>query len=409
MYQRQGKSAFKKDLTNILALCQHLDHPETKFKSIHIAGTNGKGSVSHMLASILQANGYRTGLYTSPHLLDFRERIRINGQCISENEVVRFVEKHAAIIQEIQPSFFEITVAMAFDYFAKSNVDFAIIETGLGGRLDSTNVVNPELSVITNIGWDHMDMLGDTLPKIATEKAGIIKQNTPVVLGETTPETLPVFVNKSKEEQAKLYTLEQLEPQFRCTETDLLGVYQKKNLQTVSLSAQVMLKNGICELNIPSIKKGLMQVVSTTGLRGRWEVIQKEPMVVCDTAHNVQGVAAVMDQLESLQAKHLHIVWGMVEGKELEKILDLLPNHASFYLCEPNIPRRMNQIKLEQAFLKAYLDASTHDSVEIAYQDALLHADADDMIFVGGSTFVVADFLAQLEERSQELNKLPSS
>jgi dihydrofolate synthase/folylpolyglutamate synthase len=397
MYQRQGKSAFKKDLTNILELCKHLDHPETKFKSIHVAGTNGKGSVSHMLASVLQENGYKAGLYTSPHLLDFRERIRVDGQTIPEQNVVDFVAVNQAIIRRVKPSFFEITVAMAFQHFADSKVDFAVIETGLGGRLDSTNVILPELSIITNIGWDHMDMLGDTLAAIAREKAGIIKPNRPVVLGETLPETLPVFQEKAKKENAPLYRTDQMELGYQLMQTDLLGNYQANNLKTVGLAIQVLHTQGICKLHKETNAKALMHVTHNTGLRGRWEIIQKNPLVVCDTGHNAEGITAVMQQLSEIQPKHLHIIWGMVEGKELDKILTLLPKDASYYLCEPNIPRRMNQIKLEQAFLNVFLDASTHDSVMLAYEDAFLHADPEDVIFVGGSTFVVADFLAGLE------------
>jgi dihydrofolate synthase/folylpolyglutamate synthase len=410
MFTRVGASAYKKDLHNTLALCKALNHPEHRFKSVHIGGTNGKGSSSHMLAAILQTAGYKTGLYTSPHLLDFRERIRINGQMIPEQEVVNFVNSHQALFEEINPSFFEATVGLAFDYFAKQQVDIAIIEVGLGGRLDSTNVINPLLSLITNIGLDHQDILGSTLREIAGEKAGIIKSSTPIIIGERQAEIADVFENKAKEANAKILfasacwtitkkeTAQLLEVHAQSAEQnielalDLKGSYQVKNLPGV-LSAVVELNTQGFKITEQHLKTALKQVISLTGLQGRWQTLQEQPLVICDTGHNEDGVKEVLKNIANTPHQNLHMVWGMVKDKDIVKILALLPKEATYYFCQPNIPRGKPTEELAQEAQKYQLNGQAYASVAKAYQQALSHAKPNDLVFVGGSTFVVAEVL----------------
>jgi dihydrofolate synthase/folylpolyglutamate synthase len=410
MFTRVGASAYKKDLHNTLALCNALHHPEHKFKSVHIGGTNGKGSSSHMLAAILQTAGYKTGLYTSPHLRDFRERIRINGQMIPEQEVINFVNSHQALFEEINPSFFEATVGLAFDYFAKQQVDIAIIEVGLGGRLDSTNVINPLLSLITNIGLDHQDILGTTLREIASEKAGIIKTTTPIIIGEKQAEIADVFENKAIEANAKILfasdcwtiTPKETAPllvvnalsskQNLELALDLRGSYQVKNLAGVLTAVDELREQGF-KISEENLKTALKQVSSLTGLQGRWQTLQQEPLVICDTGHNEDGIKEVLKNITNTPHQNLHMVWGMVKDKDVRKILELLPKKANYYFCQPNIPRGKPTEELAQEAQKYQLKGQAYTSVAEAYQQALSHAKPNDLVFVGGSTFVVAEVL----------------
>ena len=410
MFTRVGASAYKKDLHNTLALCNALHHPEHKFKSVHIGGTNGKGSSSHMLAAILQTAGYKTGLYTSPHLRDFRERIRINGQMIPEQEVINFVNSHQALFEEINPSFFEATVGLAFDYFAKQGVDIAIIEVGLGGRLDSTNVINPLLSLITNIGLDHQDILGNTLEEIAKEKAGIIKSSTPIIVGEKQAEIADVFENKAIEANAKIlfasecWTITpketapllvvnaQSSKQNLELALDLRGSYQVKNLAGVLTTVDELRQQGF-KISEEHLKTALKQVTSLTGLQGRWQTLQQQPLVICDTGHNEDGVKEVLKNIANTPHQNLHMVWGMVKDKDVAKILELLPKEATYYFCQPNIPRGKPTEELAQEAQKYQLKGQAYTSVAEAYQQALSHAKPNDLVFVGGSTFVVAEVL----------------
>lgn len=390
MFQRVGANAFKKDLTNILLLSEHLRNPEKKFKSIHVAGTNGKGSTSHMLSSIFQEAGYKVGLYTSPHLKDYRERIKIDGKEIPENEVVSFISENMEFLNTHQLSFFEMSVGMAFNYFAKQNVDVAIIEVGLGGRLDSTNIIIPELSVITNIGLDHTGMLGNTLAEIAAEKAGIIKKDILVIIGENQAETKDVFQNKASKLKAEI-VFAQDEPKISFS-SDLLGSYQKHNIQTVYTAANYLTRKG-WKLPLEAIKNGFMKVRSNTGLRGRWDVLQESPKVICDTAHNAEGLKYVIEQLKLVPHDKLHIVLGVVNDKDLNKVLPLFPKNADYYFCKPDIPRGLDELLLQESATQHQLLGKTYSSVNLAYQDALLQASKQDLIFVGGSTFVVAEII----------------
>jgi dihydrofolate synthase/folylpolyglutamate synthase len=390
MYQRQGKTAFKKDLTNSLALSKHLNFPEKQFKSVHVAGTNGKGSTSHMIASILQQAGYKVGLYTSPHLKDFRERIRINGAVIEEQEVVNFIEDNKLFFKAHQLSFFEMTVGLAFDYFAKKQVDIAIIEVGLGGRLDSTNIIEPEVSVITNIGLDHTQMLGETIAEIAFEKAGIIKKGIPVVLGEFQESIYPLFEKKAKESDTEIWIAERnIKNNFA---TDLLGKYQHKNIRTAVQTLEILKGKGF-QISEEDCISGLKNVVKNTGLLGRWQELRSQPRVICDTAHNQEGLTLVLDQLRSESFHKLHIVLGFVEDKQLENILGLFPKEAIYYFCRPDIPRGLDARKLQIQSFEIGLKGDIHDSVRMAYRAALENADDGDVIFIGGSTFVVAEVL----------------
>ncbi len=390
MYQRQGKSAYKADLSNTIKLANYLNNPQYKFKSIHVGGTNGKGSTSHMLASIMQEAGYKVGLYTSPHLKDFRERIKINGQMIGKESVVDFVQKNQSFFKENQLSFFEMTVGMAFEYFAKEKVDVAIVEVGLGGRLDSTNILTPEVSVITNIGLDHTQFLGNTLELIAGEKAGIIKSNIPCVIGATTKETRKVFETTAKKENATIYYAE-LEQ--ACTyKTDLLGDYQKENSKTALKVIEVLKSDGwdISEL---AVEKGFLSVVSNTGLLGRWQILNKAPFTVCDTAHNYEGLRIVVDQIKKQAKTNLHIVFGVVKDKNLERILPLLPKQAIYYFTRPDNPRGFSEKELKDLAFRYNLKGACYTSVKESFEVAKKVANSTDMIYIGGSTFVVAEIL----------------
>jgi len=411
MFSRIGAAAYKTDLTNTAKLCAFLGNPQTKFKSIHVAGTNGKGSVSHMLAAVLQVAGYKTGLYTSPHLKDFRERIKVNGEMVNENFVTTFTQKIKSLIEEIEPSFFEITVAMAFDHFVQEQVDVAVIEVGLGGRLDSTNIITPELSIITNIGWDHMNMLGDSLEKIAFEKAGIIKPGVPIVIGEMQSRTQPVFEQRAKEKGSPLFIAAQKrqvtdwnwekhelavevsnehKTDHRVYHLDLPGIYQTKNLLTV-LEACSQLQQQGWKIDNEITEQGLRQVKKLTGLHGRWEIIHQSPMVVLDVAHNEDGIQELIQQAELMEHRQLHIIIGMVKDKEVEKILSLLPKNARYYFTKAQIPRAMSEDELTVKATIAELRGSTYSEVNNALQDALLHAHRDDLIIVCGSVFLVGE------------------
>ncbi|NRR93481.1 bifunctional folylpolyglutamate synthase/dihydrofolate synthase [Winogradskyella undariae] len=390
MYQNKGKSAFKTDITNTINLATHLNHPENDFKSIHVAGTNGKGSTSHMLASVLQEEGYKVGLYTSPHLKDFRERIRISGDVISEDFVIEFIQKNLSFFEENQLSFFEMTVGMAFDYFAKQKVDIAVIEVGLGGRLDSTNIITPELSVITNIGLDHTQMLGDTLQLIAGEKAGIIKKNIPVVIGETQLETQDVFKLKAASTESKIYFADQLINEV--LESDLKGTYQNQNKKTVLQSLNILKELGYL-ISDEAIQTGLLNVTANTGLQGRWQQLDDKPKIICDTAHNNEGLTYVMQQLQKESFDKLHIVFGVVNDKDLERIIPLLPKVATYYFCKPNVQRGLDAEILKKTFTANGLIGKTYNSVELALTSAKSNAKKNDFIYVGGSTFVVAEII----------------
>jgi len=386
MYQRQGAAAYKADIGNIVAASKHLENPHKKFKSIHIAGTNGKGSTAHMLASILQEVGYKVGLYTSPHLKDFRERIKINGKMILEKEVVSFVEENKIIFKEMNLSFFEFTVAMAFDYFAKEGVDIAIIETGLGGRLDSTNIINPELAIITNISLDHTNLLGDTIEKIARQKAGIIKNKTPIIIGRKQKETTSIFKSIAKEKNAILIYAS---PQ-KGYANDLKGEYQKENINTVITAIKQLQKQG-WTITENSTEHGLLKTVGNTQLLGRWQTLSSNPQIICDTAHNEDGIKEITKQLSNSKYEQLHIVFGTVDDKNLDPILRYLPKNAKYYFCNANIVRAMNAKDLRQKAAKHQLKGRAFPNVSEALRCAKDNANPKDLIFVGGSTFVVAE------------------
>jgi len=388
MYQRQGKSAFKKDLTNTLALAKHLNNPHQKFKSVHVAGTNGKGSTSHMLASILQEAGYKVGLYTSPHLKDFRERIKVNGKLIRKNCVINFIKRNQIFLEHQKLSFFEMTVGLAFEHFAKQKVDVAIIEVGLGGRLDSTNIITPEVSVITNIGFDHTQMLGNTLPEIAFEKAGIIKKEIPVVISEKQEEVMSVFLKKAKEMNSPVFFAEdEVNKEYH---TDLLGHYQQKNIKAAVQTIAVLRNKGF-EVSEKQVKKGLLNVAQNTGLLGRWQILAKQPMTVCDTAHNKEGLNYVLKQLLAQEFEDLHIVLGVVNDKDLNTILPLFPKQATYYFCKPKIQRGLEAAILQSQAKEYQLFGTTYLSVTKALVAAKKNAKKSDLVFVGGSTFVVAE------------------
>lgn len=387
MYQRQGKTAFKKDLTNILAFSKELGNPENKFKSIHVGGTNGKGSTSHMLASILQESGYKVGLYTSPHLKNFTERIRINGKEISKRSVSSFITKHKSFLEKQQLSFFEMTVGLAFYHFAIEKVDIAIVEVGLGGRLDSTNIITPEVSVITNIGLDHTQFLGETLPEIAYEKAGIIKNNIPVVIGERQKEVEDVFLAKTDECKTEISFASDKKVDFK---TDLLGDYQQKNIKTAVNVIQKLKGFNISE---EQIKNGLLNVIRNTSLKGRWQVLQEKPRVICDTAHNKEGLTYVLNQLKNEKYENLHIVLGVVSDKNLDEILPMFPRKAHYYYCKPDIPRGLPVDTLKNKATKFNLIGESFSSVNQAYKKAISNTSKNDVIYIGGSTFVVAEVL----------------
>ena len=412
MFTRVGASAFKKDLINTIIFCEALDNPQHKFKSIHVAGTNGKGSTSHMLAAILQAQGYKTGLYTSPHLKDFRERIRINGKMIRKTEVVSFVKNQQKLINEIKPSFFEVTVAMAFDHFAQHEVDIAIIEVGLGGRLDSTNIIKPELSVITNISMDHTNMLGNTIEEIAGEKAGIIKKNTPVIIGETQAKSAAVFEQKAAEMNAAIVFADadfevkafkiintklsldinqNHQLRFRNLLSDLTGTYQQKNILTVLKSIEVLNNSKSFQVTDESIYLGLKQVKKLTSLQGRWQTLTREPLTICDTGHNEAGIAEVIKNINQTPFEHLHVVFGMVKDKDISKVLSMMPKNATYYFCKPDLERALDAKELQAQASAFQLQGNHYPSVIRAKEAATKFAAKNDLVFIGGSTFVVAE------------------
>lgn len=391
MYQNQGVGAgYKIDISKTIEICNYIANPEKKIKAIHIAGTNGKGSTAHMLSSIFQEAGYKTGLYTSPHLKDFRERIKINGKNIPKDNVVDFIEKNKPFLKRKKASFFEMTVCLAFDFFSKENVDIAIIEVGMGGRLDSTNVITPKLSIITNISLDHTYFLGDTLAKIAKEKAGIIKNNIPVIIGEAYDEEVRnVFKEVGIEKNAKLYFVDELD-WLSTYKTDLLGKYQALNIKTVVAAVKAMQLQGEPITDIQIIN-GLQNVVYNTSLLGRWQKILEKPLVICDTAHNVGGLKIVLEQVLEQKYNQLHIVVGMVKDKNIEELLSLFPKKANYYFCKPNIPRALEGSKLYEIALGVGLEGEVFENVRSAYASALESASKSDFIFIGGSTFVVAE------------------
>lgn len=411
MFSRIGQAAYKADLHNTLRLCDALNNPQEKFKSVHIAGTNGKGSVSHMLAAIFQTAGYKTGLYTSPHLKDFRERIKVNGEMIGQDFVIHFTEKLLPLVEELEPSFFELTVAMAFEYFAQNKVDIAIIETGLGGRLDSTNVIHPELAVITNIGWDHMHILGDTLEKIAGEKAGIIKEGVPVVIGQTQWQTQPVFAKTSAGKNAPVFFADQLRssgtPRWENDELvlmitgqqhtdrqeyrlDLPGIYQAKNLLTVLEACSQLQKQG-WQIRDEHIHTALSRVKQLTGLHGRWEIIHREPTVVVDVAHNTDGMEQLLAQVKVTPHEQLHIVLGMVKDKDVQAVLSMLPSSARYYFTRADIPRALPAEDLQAAASRYGLKGETYSTVNAALYGASLEAGKKDLILVCGSVFLAGE------------------
>lgn len=387
MFQTQGKNALNNKLDNILTFTSALGNPQTKFKSLHIAGTNGKGSSSSMLASILQEAGYKVGLYTSPHLKDFRERIKIDGKEIPEDYVVNFISENKSFLEEHSLSFFEMTVGMAFSYFAEEKVDIAVIEVGLGGRFDSTNIIIPEVSLITNISKDHTDILGDTLPKIAFEKAGIIKQNVPIVISEYQEETAPVFTARAKEMKAPIIFANHIETSLT---TDLQGAYQEKNIKGVIAVIELLIHQG-WDITSENIAQGLLHVVRNTNLKGRWQTLSSYPTIVCDTGHNVGGLTYVMEQLKKQTYTNLHIVVGFVKEKDVNSVLELFPKEATYYFCSPAIARGLNVNTLKEIATAKELQGEAYSSVAEALNVAKAQALPTDFIFVGGSTFVVAE------------------
>ena len=408
VFERIGAGAYKEGLSNSLALDSHFDHPHQRFKSIHVAGTNGKGSVSHTLASILQASRLKVGLYTSPHLVDFRERIKVNGQCISEEWVVAFVENERHFFEPLHPSFFELTTAMAFKYFAEQEVDVAVVEVGLGGRLDCTNIITPELSIITNISFDHTQFLGNTLEAIAQEKAGIIKTGVPVVIGESTPETRPVFTAKAKEMEAPLFFAEECDlTSILGKETnqvwqagnqditdlfdfELKGSYQEKNKRTILCASKLL---GLSE---EAIRDGMANVCERTGLMGRWQSLCQHPLVICDTGHNVGGWEYLSKQIKQQECRTCRIVFGMVDDKDIEKVMDLLPCDAEYYWTQASSHRAIPHSTVRSYGNRHGLKGQSYPSVKEAFEQAMNDASADDFIFVGGSSYVVADLLANV-------------
>lgn len=412
-FHNVGKAAYKPGLQNAQELDKYFNFPHKKYKTIHVAGTNGKGSVSHLLASVLQEAGYKTGLFTSPHLKDFRERIRINGLMISEDEVIAFVEKNKEIIETIKPSFFEMTSAMAFHHFYDHETDISIIETGLGGRLDSTNIIKPILSVITNIGLDHTDLLGDSIEKIAEEKAGIIKAGVPVVIGETHLQTKAIFENKADDLFSEIifadtcYTVDSFitanglqqfkilknkKSVYEGLKSQLLGVYQQKNVATVLASVDLLREKGFL-ITDKNIYNGFKNVVTSTGLLGRWQILSQNPLIVCDTGHNVDGIKEVVKQISLSKKDKLHIVFGMVKDKDVSAVLELMPKKAIYYFTKAETPRGLNELELKEKAEKFDLKGNAYPSVKEAFLNAKKTAKENDMIFVGGSTFVVAEVL----------------
>lgn len=402
VFEKIGAKAYKPGLQTTFALDDHFGHPHQKYKTIHIAGTNGKGSSSHTLAAILQSQGYKVGLYTSPHLVDFRERIRVNGECVPEQYVIDFVEENRAFFEPLHPSFFELTTAMALKYFAEQEVDYAVIEVGLGGRLDCTNIITPILSIITNISFDHTQFLGNTLAEIAGEKAGIIKPGVPVVIGEYLPETQPVFENKAKAENAPIlfaqdFDADHLESSETCdVDMELKGSYQERNKKTI-LTALLILRQKLA-ISDEAIREGFAHVCELTGLRGRWEKLNDAPLTICDTGHNLAGWNYLAPQINSVKAETKHIVFGMVDDKDVVHVLQLLKekleNRVKYYWTQPSTKRAIPVEKLSELALKLGLHGETYHSVKEAYNAALKNAEKDDFVFVGGSSYVVADLLS---------------
>lgn len=410
MFQQIGSQAYKEGLENTYALDQYFNHPHRRYKTVHVAGTNGKGSCSHTLAAILQSAGYKVGLYTSPHLVDFRERIRVNGVPVDEEYVIRFVEEHRTFFEPLYPSFFELTTAMAFLYFAEAKVDVAIIEVGLGGRLDCTNIIHPDLSLITNISLDHTQLLGDTLAKIAYEKAGIIKPGIPVVIGETTPETKPVFIKQAKEENAPIYFAEeerylqsasvneQYEWVYQAKDYpnllgELRGLYQLSNTNTVLSVVAHLIKIGY-QIKEEDVREGFGKVSELTGLMGRWQRLQEHPDLICDTGHNVAGMSFIVEQLKHIPYKHLHIVIGMVDDKDISGVLALLPSNATYYFTKASVKRALPENELKRQANAMGLQGHAYPDVATAVQAAQKESLPEDLIFVGGSSFIVADLLS---------------
>jgi dihydrofolate synthase / folylpolyglutamate synthase len=416
VYHRVGEAAYKSGLENMYVLDDFFDHPHRKFRSVHVAGTNGKGSVSHMLASILQEAGYKTALYTSPHLMDYRERIKINGEMIPENEVISFVEQNKSILKSVMPSFFEMSVALAFDFFARSEVEIAVIEVGLGGRLDSTNIITPLMSVITNIGHDHMNLLGDTLEKIAFEKAGIIKKNVPVIIGEIQSETKKVFLDKAEKmaseilfaEDSRVCRLEELDintgyrrytliskenKQTVYGEIPLGGDYQSKNIQSVAASIDILAR--YFDISAGNLTEGIGKTIINTGLNGRWQIIGKSPLIVCDTGHNKEGLEYVIRQIQNTRKDQLHLIIGFVNDKDLNKVLPLFPHDATYYFTRASVQRALDEKILRSEAARFGLNGESFENVGQAIAKARTNAGKNDMIFIGGSTFVVADALSQ--------------
>ena len=409
LFQNVGKDAYKEGLENTHTLDEHFGHPHRKFKTIHVAGTNGKGSCSHTLAAILQSAGYKVGLYTSPHLVDFRERIRVNGEVISKEYVIDFVEQHRSFFEPLHPSFFELTTAMAFNWFAMQKVDVAVIEVGLGGRLDCTNIISPDLCVITNISFDHILFLGDTLAKIASEKAGIIKPKIPVVIGEIHPETESVFINKSDLESAPIHFAQRessvqkaiFTPEggitYHTTEYPLLkgqlgGYCQVKNTQTILTAVRILQKKGY-HIEKEHVYQGFAEVCLLTGLMGRWQILQEQPKMICDTGHNKAGIEYIVKQLSAQEYRQLRIVLGMVNDKDISGVLAMLPKEATYYFTKASVSRALSEEKVKELAQQAGLQGNTYPNVEEAVQAACSEAHPDDLIFVGGSTFIVADLL----------------
>ena len=390
MYQNVGGSAYKKDLTNINKLSKYLNNPHNSFKSVHIAGTNGKGSTAHMIASILQEGKYKVGLYTSPHLIDFRERIKINGVIIEKDFIVDFINENINFFNDNNFSFFEMTVGLAFEYFKMKSVDIAVIETGMGGRLDSTNIISPELSVITNVSIDHVKFLGNTIADIAIEKAGIIKSGIPVVIGEKQNDIVNIFINKAEEKKSRIFFAEDFNvKEYEC---ELKGSYQNKNIKT-AIAAIEFLNNSEISINEKNIKDGLNKIIQNTGIRGRWEIIGNKPLIICDVAHNIDALSIVINDLKLINSNKIHFVLGFVNDKNLDSIVDLFPESSNYYFARPNIERGLDELELQELFNNNNRIGKSYPSVAQAFKSAIKQSNLDDIIYVGGSTFVVSEVI----------------
>tara|TARA_X000000368_G_scaffold203993_1_gene160983 strand:+ start:532 stop:1722 length:1191 start_codon:yes stop_codon:yes gene_type:complete len=390
MYQNIGGSAYKKDLTNINKLSKYLNNPHNSFKSVHIAGTNGKGSTAHMIASILQEGKYKVGLYTSPHLIDFRERIKINGVMIEKDFIVDFINENINFFNDNNFSFFEMTVGLAFEYFKMKSVDIAVIETGMGGRLDSTNIIFPEVSVITNISYDHVQFLGNSIEDIAREKAGIIKSGIPVVIGEKQNDIVNIFINKAEEKKSRIFFAEDFDVnEYEC---ELKGSYQNKNIKT-AIAAIELLNNSEISINEKNIKDGLNKIIQNTGIRGRWEIIGNKPLIICDIAHNIDALSIVINDLKLINSNKIHFVLGFVNDKNLDSIVDLFPESSNYYFARPNIERGLDELELQELFNNNNRIGKSYPSVAQAFKSAIKQSNLDDVIYVGGSTFVVSEVI----------------